>query len=138
MIMSVTTGIELGLLKAELEALKTSSVSLISEAETPTPEPFTWELEDERLKVTSQLITEYAWGEVWYYIVMVNVTNVSDEPIEYVWVLLVPCKNGRVLGEYIGASCYTIDGLYIGETDSHELVVNSPEMTSYRLFVAGS
>ena len=95
-----------------------------------------WVSEDERLKVTSKLITSGTWGVT--YTVRVTITNVGDEPIDKVVIFVFPYEDGKFAETYWEYHEHTVENLYIGETYSYDFTYLPEEMTSYKvLAVAG-
>ncbi len=41
-----------------------------------------WIYEDKRLNVTSKVIPEFLFREIWHYTIRVTVTNVGDKPLD--------------------------------------------------------
>jgi prefoldin subunit 5 len=102
-------------------------------------ESATWLSEDGRLKVKSELIPEYLFGEVSSYTIRVNVTNVGNEPLHIVLIFLFPYKDGKLV-EYWSPLKYSksVESLYIGESYSYNFTLVPKEITSYKvLAVAG-
>jgi len=90
-----------------------------------------WVSEDERLNVTSKLITS---GTYWItYNVRVTVTNVGDEPIDKVVILLFPYINGKFTETYYGYKSHSVESLYLGETYSYDFTGITEDMTSYKV-----
>jgi len=90
-----------------------------------------WITEDERLKVTSKLITS---GTYWVtYTVSITITNIGDEPIDKVIIFIFPYKNGTFAETYWEYHEHTVENIYIGETYSHDFTGLPDEMTSYRV-----
>ena len=91
-----------------------------------------WLSNDERLKVRSEVIKKTG-----YYVIKVSVTNVSNEPIKQVYLLLITrSKDGEL--DYIVKE---IKDLYIGETGSEEFWMTEYEfedLESYKVFAIGS
>ena len=112
----------------ELNALLEEGEAMAESAE--------WVSEDERLNVTSKLITS---GTYWVtYTVRVTITNVGDEPIDKVVIFLFPYEDGKFAEEYFWYESHSVENIYIGETYSHDFTYLPEEMTSYRvLAVAG-
>lgn len=108
----------------------------ILEAGEAVAESAEWVSEDERLKVTSKLITS---GTYWVtYTVRVTITNVGDEPIDKVVIFLFPYVDGKFAEEYFEYSTHSVENIYIGETYSHDFTYLPEKMTSYKvLAVAG-
>jgi len=91
-----------------------------------------WITEDERLKVTSKLITS---GTYWMtYTVRVTIENIGDESMDTVWMFLFPYVDGK-LCEYWSFFSYThsVESIYIGETYSYNFTYLPDDMTSYKV-----
>lgn len=98
-----------------------------------------WVSEDKRLKVTSNLTSEYLFEEVTGYTVRVTITNVGNEPFDQVWIFLFPYVDGN-LYEYWNPLSYahSVENIYISETYSYDFTYLLEKMTSYKvLAVAG-
>lgn len=97
-----------------------------------------WVSEDDRLKVTSELITSETYRVT--YTVRITITNVGNEPINKVEIFLFPYVDGKFAETYIYGSYHTciVKDLYIDETYSHDFTSITKDMTSYKvLAVAG-
>ena len=121
--------------KEDLEKILETGEAITESAE--------WISDDERLKVTSELIITHELIVVDMYldtyIVRVNITNIGDEPIDDVCIFLFPYTNGEFTGKWptMAYNSHRFVNLYIGETYSHDFRI-SAEMTSYKvLAVAG-
>lgn len=91
-----------------------------------------WITEDERLKVTSKLITS---GTYWVtYTVRVTIVNIGDEPMDEVWIFLFPYVDGK-LCEYWNVFSYahSVESIYIGEAYSYDFTLITEDITSYRV-----
>jgi len=127
-------------LKSEYDSLKQGYDKLLSAIEKGevAAKSATWLSEDKRLSVTSEVIPEFLFKELWCYTVKVTVTNVGKEPLSIVWIFLFPYKNGKLV-EYWDPLWYSksVENLYIGESYSYNFTVPK-EMTTYKVVaVAG-
>lgn len=99
----------------------------------------TWLSEDKRLQVTTELIQKYLFGTLSGYDINVTVTNISNEPLDVVWIFLFVYVDGR-LCEYwspLGYS-HSVENLYIGESYSYTFTYITEDMTSYKVLVIGA
>jgi len=97
-----------------------------------------WVLEDERLKVTSELLVPS--GTSWWvtYTIRVTIMNIGDEPLDRVVIFVFPYKDGKFAETYSGYNSHTVENIYIGETYSYNFTGLPDDMTSYKvLAVAG-
>lgn len=140
-----SSGKEIRTLEGELEALGERYDELYStiEAGKAIAESAEWISDDERLKVTSELIVSEHMLLGLQYTIRVNVTNIGSEPIDKVVIFVFPYRDGK-FGQRSLSKAYqshTAENLYIGETHSHDftsLVDIGPDMTSYKvLAIAG-
>jgi len=102
-----------------------------------------WISDDERLKVTSELIITHELIVLDTYLdtytVRVNITNIGDEPIDDICIFLFPYTNEKFTGKWpiMAYNSHRFENLYIGETYSHDFRI-STETTSYKMLaVAG-
>lgn len=94
-----------------------------------------WVTEDERLKITSKLITSRGRYYVSYR-VNVTITNIGDEPIDKVIIFVFAYKDGKFTDMYGGLEyrSHTVGNIYIGETysnvfDLHSSYIYSQDFT---------
>ena len=91
-----------------------------------------WVSEDGRLKVTSELIISGTWWTT--YTVRVNVTNIGNELISKVYIIVFPYKDGKFAETYVGYDQHSIENLYIGESNSYDFTsITFKDMTSYKV-----
>jgi len=94
----------------------------------------TWLSEDKRLKVVSELIPKYLFGEISYYNIRVNVTNVSNKPLSEVLVFIFVYVNGKLAKwDY-----HRFEDLYIGETQTYTFTDLPEDVTTYKVLALGS
>jgi hypothetical protein len=124
------------LLKSEYDSVKQDYDKLLSAIEKGevVAKSATWLSEDKRLKVTSEVIPEFLFEELWYYTVKVTVTNVGTEPLSIVWIFLFPYKDGKLV-EYWSTFYYSksVENLYMGESYSYNFTGIPKEMTTYKV-----
>lgn len=93
-----------------------------------------WTTGNGRLRVSSELIPEKIGEEVWSYRVKVVVTNVGNEPVMKVLVIIFPYVGDKLFEQWNWAShSATATGLMPGESFTHEFLLLPKDMTSYKL-----
>lgn len=116
--------------KEDLEKILETGEAITESAE--------WISDDERLKVTSELIITHELIVLDTYLdtytVRVNITNIGDEPIDDICIFLFPYTNGEFTGKWptMAYNSHRFENLYIGETYSHDFRI-STETTSYKV-----
>jgi len=93
-----------------------------------------WTSGDGRLKVSSEVIPEKIGESVVSYTVKVTVTNISDEPITKVLIIIFPYIGDRLYEHWNWAShSAQITSLMPGESVTHEFLLLPKDMTSYKI-----
>jgi len=90
-------------------------------------------IEDEKLRIESRLVPHVSLGKVYGYTIMINVTNVWDRPIDVVWILLLPYKDGKPVS-YWNPCLFLkrIESLYVGESRILNFTILE-NITAYRI-----
>jgi hypothetical protein len=97
----------------------------------------TWVSEDNLLNITSELIPEISGNCVlWSYTVIVNVTNISNRPLDHYFLFLFPYADGKLLKYLSFPFVYGTKRLDIGEVFSWNFTDVPKEMTTYKVFAA--
>ena len=92
-----------------------------------------WVSEDKRLKITSELVPVFWFGELDRYKVRVTVTNIGNEPLEKVWIFIFPYIGDKLCEWSSYYHLATVENLYMGESYTHEFDYLPREMTSYKV-----
>jgi len=90
-------------------------------------------IESGKLRIESRPIPHTSLGKVYGYTIMVNVTNVWYRPIDVVWILLLPYKDGKLVS-YWDPCLFSkkIEGLYVGESRILNFTVLE-DISAYRI-----
>ena len=126
------------LLKSDYDSLKQDYDKLLSAIERAevVAKSATWLSEDKRVNVASEVIPNFFFGEIYSYTIRVTVTNVGAEPLNTVWIILIPYQDGKLIKDW---SPYwyseTAKSLYMGESYSCEFTSIPKEMTTYKIVI---